>query len=351
MCFAILFYTLGFIFYRWYINKKQSENISYFLEFISKEMTLLEKNDYIELKHIGILKKQLKKINKLIAFEKALEQVKNDEQFPTYLNQLERVIKSITIHYKSRNQMEQAYLARFIAEYAAVGKWHHPTIYKTLVSYLENATIYLRESVLLATYQQPDSKWIINVFNYLSENNLFHHPKLIQDGLMKYPYDSDILIDDLWEKHDTFEESILLGLLGYITFKSDWFKETFYKMLKDERLNLEVKIRLIRYFKRHHYPKVEPLLIDFLKDEQDEIRIVTAHTLGDYHSEHVINSLKEALKDFNFYVRRNAIQSLLDLGASEQDLYDILNGQDRYAKEMLLYQLNKKAVKVYEPIR
>lgn len=339
ICFSILFYTIGFILYQWYDKQRQKKYIRNYHMMISEKQMLLLDEHYFERNHIKVLKDLLKKSNRLIAFEKALSQFEDTEQMSSYLKQLEPVIRYLVLEYQQRDQMEQAYLARFIAEFGAKGEWHHPLIYKTLVSYLKNATIYLRENVLAATYQQPDSKWIISVFDYLTENRLFHHSKLIQDGLLTYPYDSDRLIDELWEKHETFQEPIVLGLIGYITFKTGRYKEVFYELLQKDDVNIEVKIRLIRYFKRHPYPKVESVLIYLTKDKQDEIRIVAVHALSEYHSEQVVLTLKQALTDPNFYVRRNASQSLLSMGLSENDLIDVLHGQDRFAKEMLRYHL------------
>lgn len=339
ICFSILFFTIGFILYQKYDMRRQNKLKQQFIMMISEKQNLLLEEQYFDRQHIEVLKNQLVNLNKLISFEKALAHFEENEQLPIYLSQLEPVIKSLVIEYQQKDQMEQAYLAKFIATYAAKGKWHHPFIYKTLVAYLENATIYLRENILLATYQQPDSKWIISVFRYLTDNQLFHHPKLIQDGLLNYPYDYDSLIDELWEKRDTFHQPIVLGLIGYITYKSDRYKEVFYQLLQENQLDLEEKIRLIRYFRRHYYEKAESLLLDLANDKQDEIRIVAVNALSKYHSERVISTLKRALTDSNFYVRRNASQSLLEMGVSESELLDVLHGHDRYAKEMLRYHL------------
>lgn len=339
ICILILLYTISFIFFRWYGQQREIKHVNNYVSIISKQQQILQDESFIERLHIQVLSKRLKSVNQLIAFEKALNQLEKSCSISPYLLQLEPVIKNLVIHYQHRDPMEQAYLARFIATYAAKGKWHEPFIYQTLISYLDHATIYLRESVLLATYQQPDAQWIIKVFHYLTENDLFHHSKLIQDGLLQYPYDGDALIDELWKYRDTYHQHILLGLIGFITYKSDRYKEVFYQLLKENDIDLEVKIRLIRYFKKHVYPKVESLLIQLSKDKQDEIRIVAVHVLSEYKSEQVITSLKNALVDANYYVRRNASQSLLVMGVSLLDVMDVLTGKDRYAKEMLRYQL------------
>ena len=52
--------------------------------------------------------------------------------------------------------------------------------------------------------------------------------------------------------------------------------------------------------------------------------------------------LKQALHCANWYVRFNASQSLNDLQVPYLDLVDILNGSDRYAREMMLYRLEER---------
>jgi|GEM_PF-1066195 len=350
ICFLILFYTIGYIVYQRYYQNHEARLIKQYVNLISDQHLMLQQVGCIDENHCLLLSKRLKNINQLIAFEKALNQLesKSDEN-TDYLMQIESTIIELTNYYQQLDQMKQAYLAYFIAKYGR-GQWQSPSIYRILVSYLDNPTIYLRENVLLATYQQPEPKWIIKVLHYLTENELFHHSKLIQDGLLTYPFDCEELIDRLWEERQTFHPSIFLGLIGYITFKSDRYKETFYQMLQQEKVDLEVKASLMRYFKKHHLPKVEPLLIALASDEQDPIRIVAAYVLRDYPSKNVIATLKESLTDSNWHVRRNASQSLLAMNISEIDISDVLNGEDRYAKEMFRYHLQAERRTAHEPI-
>ncbi|MFB1052173.1 HEAT repeat domain-containing protein [Paraliobacillus sp. JSM ZJ581] len=340
ICLLILFYTISYIFYQWYDNQRQVKNTEKYVIFISEHQQFLIEEEYKEPNHLKQLSKLLKNTKQLIAFEQALDQLKKNQILSSdYLKQIEPVIVRLIANFQQKDQMKQAYLARFIATYAK-DNWHDPLMYKTLISYLDNATIFLRENVLAATYQQADPKWIINVYHYLTDNNLFHHPKLIQDGLLDYPYNHELLIDTLWKHRHSFNQSILLGIIGFITFTSDRYKKIFYNMLKTESLDLEVKTRLIRYFKKHHEPKATNLLISLASDRQDPIRIVTVFVLREYPSKNVIETLKKALTDANWHVRRNASQSLLAMNVPKEDLLDVLHGHDRYAKEMLQYHLH-----------
>ncbi|RCW77049.1 HEAT repeat domain-containing protein [Saliterribacillus persicus] len=342
ICLLILFYTIGYIFYQRYDHHREERVVKNYKHMILEQQQAIVQGTYMKRDYRKPLLKELKKTKQLIAFEKALHQLDNENvSISAYLTQIEPVIKKLVTHYQEYDLMEKAYLARFIANYAK-DSWQDPLIYRTLVSYLDHASIYLRENVLMATYQQSDPKWIIKVYQYLSENELFHHPKLIQDGLLSYPYDSEALIDELWKERQTFHEPIVLGMIGFITYQSDRYKHIFYDMLKEKQINLEVKIRLMRYFEKHHHPKVESLLISMVSDSQEPIRIIAVYVLRTYPSEKAIATLKKALTDASWYVRKNASQSLLAMHVSKSELLDVLTGHDRYAKEMLRYHIEEE---------
>lgn len=342
VCLLILLYTVGYALFQWYDRGQQQKIVQKYVHLIVEKGQLCSEDRYTGRAHLEELYIQLKPTKQLIAFERALSQLKKENRDVTaYLIQIEPVIKNLTKYYQRRNQMEQAYFAWFIATHAK-DRWQDPLIYQTLISFMDNSTIYLRENILQATYQQPNVKWIVHAYQKLTTNHRFHHPKLIQDGLLQFPYDDKVLMERLWDKRSTFHPSIVQGVIGFITYKSDDYKEAFYELLTKEQLDLELTTRLIRYFKNHHYPEMENLLQSMATDSEDTIRIVVAQVLSAYPSPTAIATLKEALKDANWHVRYNASQSLLKMDVSRMDVLDVVNGQDAYAKEMLHYHLHEE---------
>lgn len=341
ICLLILSYTIGYVIYQRYDRDHEVRDVKKYEAMILDHQHAILQGNYMKRDYCKPLLKKLKNTKQLIVFEKALNQLQMKKvPISTYLTQIEPVIKDLVVHYQNHDLMEKAYVARFIATYAK-DSWQDPLIFQTLVSYLDKGTIYLRENVLMATYQQSDPRWIIKVYHYLTENELFHHPKLIQDGLLSYPYDREALIDALWKQHKTFHQHIVLGLIGFITFQSDRYGEIFYETMLEVK-DLEIKIRLMRYFKKHYNKNVESLFISLASDPYDPIRIVAVYVLSEYPSEKVTATLKVALTDTNWYVRRNASQSLLAMNISKKELLDVLTGHDRYAKEMLQYHLQEE---------
>lgn len=337
VCLLILFYTVGYVLFQWYNHQRQQKIIEKYVHLISEKGQICRDGGYTGRAHSEKLYIQLKPMHQLIAFERALSQLKKEHTDVTaYLIQIEPAIMNLTKYYQRRNQMEQAYLAWFIATHAK-DRWQDPIIYQTLLSFLDNSTIYLRENVLKAMYQQPNVKWIIHAYRILTNNHQFHHPKLIQDGLLQFPYDSEVLAEQLWDKRSTLHPAIVQGIIGFITYQSDRYKEVFYGVLTREQPDLEIKTRLIRYFRNHYYPKAEALLQSMATDKQETIRIVVAQVLSAYPSDSVIETLKDALKDANWHVRHNASQALLQM-----DVPDGVNEQDSHAKEMPYHHLYEK---------
>ncbi|QMT19151.1 HEAT repeat domain-containing protein (plasmid) [Planococcus maritimus] len=338
-CFLILLYTVSYIIYQQYYKKYESVSIERYMKMIVDQNQKVQEEGFLHKEHVAWLSKQLKKTNQLVFFEKALTQLDTKAyQNHAYLKHLEPVVIELAEYHQRSNQMTQAYLAYFIAK-CSKGQWEASDIYRNLLSYLNEPTIYLRENVLLAMCQQKNPQWILKVLQFLTRQNLYHQPKLIQDGLLTFPFNSEELTDILWDRHQTFQESIVLGLIGFITIKSPNYKEVFFKKLVQKETTLEVKLQIMRYFKKHHYSKVEQELISLISDKQFAIRIVAASALGSYSSEVVVAALKKALTDSNWYVRKNASLSLLAITPTHEDILEVLNGSDRYAKEMLSYHL------------
>ena len=73
-----------------------------------------------------------------------------------------------------------------------------------------------------------------------------------------------------------------------------------------------------------------------------EYTTVSVSALAGYSGERVIDALKNALHSANWYVRYAAAVSLEALQVTYDDLIDIMNGNDRYAREMITYRLESR---------
>ena len=82
-----------------------------------------------------------------------------------------------------------------------------------------------------------------------------------------------------------------------------------------------------------------PILYDLLNDNTYEYDLVSAHTLRNYKGVQTKEVLIKALQSHNWYVRKNAAESLVIITKIDniKKIMDKLD--DKYAKEALSYQL------------
>ena len=84
-----------------------------------------------------------------------------------------------------------------------------------------------------------------------------------------------------------------------------------------------------------------PILIRALTDTEWEIRAMAAKTLGVLTSPHAVKPLAKAARDGEWWVRQNAVTSILAYSDSDEILTSIVKSGDRYAYDSMLYALEK----------
>ena len=86
-------------------------------------------------------------------------------------------------------------------------------------------------------------------------------------------------------------------------------------------------------------------LKEYIKKEDTnywEYAAVSAFALKNYQEKEVKNILIEALSHPNWYVRKNAAISLAEMKLTKNDVQKIMDKKDKYANEILSYELKKQ---------
>lgn len=112
--------------------------------------------------------------------------------------------------------------------------------------------------------------------------------------------------------------------------------------LLEQTDELETKIACLRYFGKYPNERLRARLYRITEESgaaEWEICAVCMSVLASYPGEETLRLLKSGLCSRNWYVRYNAALSLRALKVSAEQMQDILNGNDRFAKEMLQYRL------------
>lgn len=77
-------------------------------------------------------------------------------------------------------------------------------------------------------------------------------------------------------------------------------------------------------------------IIELLKDEAWEVRAIAAKVLGQLQDTKALIPLVNALSDREWYVRYNAANSLISIEGGIDLVYDVLEGEDRFAKDIVI---------------
>ncbi|MED9965734.1 MAG: hypothetical protein UFJ18_02960 [Blautia sp.] len=326
-------------------DKRYKKRCSEIKEIFEKQLYCLEQGNILTEKEQDKFVKKLCRVEYLMAFEQVLtEELEAGRNLEIYFENYRRSTQQLCAHYQNKEDMQKAYMA-YVLSYCHVKNTQENTVaIEFLLNMLGNKNIYCRENALYTLYSVGDEELLIEGLRRLNASPYFHYSKLLTEGLLTFRGDYHKLIDGLWEIWEEWKVEIQVAILNYIRFKTGGYEDKMYQLLRDERQNEEIHYSAIRYLGKYAYIPVYPLFLAFLeeKGERWNYAAIAASALASYPGESTIHNLKKALGNANWYVRYNAAQSLMNLGVRESDLSDVLNGKDRFAKEMLEFCLEEQ---------
>ncbi len=251
--------------------------------------------------------------------------------------------RALAREYGRKPAMERAFFAYVVASYHPPLADEYDPLVETLLGYLDSSTVYCRENVLSALYALGSCQGVEHVYSILNEWGWFHSPKLLSDGMMRFAGDKETLVRRLWQHRREWDEALVTAVVQFAAMlPGDDFAPPFLNALEREKLPLELRFSLVRYFQRHACPQAEPMLLRLMEvhtGEQGQLAIAAAASLSAYRSPAARQALKDALHSRNWHIRYNAAASLGRLGLDGDEVEEIRASGDRYAMEMLDYAL------------
>ncbi len=347
VCLAMIVFNIvtAFIFKK---RDKKTEHVSErFYSAVLMQLERIKHNGHCDDEHKRYLSRKLKRVGNLIAFDKMLETayaIETDE-VKQYLSELDSVFIALCSHYCHRDSIEAAYIPFIIKKYRLIASRAFPSITETLFRLLDEPSIYCRENAMQALYTTGDCECVIKALMRVDKSEYFYHGKLISDGLLNFEGRCDELIDRIILQFDSFSTEMQINLLNYIRFSSPNYCEFSYSLLSDEDRDDEIRYCAIRYLGKYRFDEAYELLCRLSRElnaEKWQYAAIASTALAIYPSARTVELLKSNLYSRNWYIRYNAAESLERIGVSYSELTDILDGNDRYAAEILRYRLERK---------
>ncbi len=341
VCISMLIYNILYNFY----SRSSNQRLEKHAEKLSKRVQVQLQNGVREgvvaLSHQRYMRRKLSKITQLLAFEHFLEEEADPEENGVYLQEMRGVFQQLADIYRRRESTQAAYFCYFISHHAKALEAEE--LREKIVSYMEKDSLYCRVHALKALCAFGDPESVVDALLLMERKQGAElHEKVIVEILLIFQGEADLLIECLWKDIKQFSVRIQRALLDYIRFQSGKYGDEMLAIMENEALDKELRFAAIRYFGKYPDPRAKDTLLSFTRDLDSlkwEFTAISASSLARYEGTDVIEALIAAMHSANWYVRYNAAASLEAQGLSYGQLLEVLQGDDRYARDMLAYRL------------
>ena len=316
---------------------------------IHRQVERIDRGEAVDLSYKKRLKRKLLRVKNMVAFDRALEKetaTAPAESIGAYLKELEDLIEELAMVYLKRENLQAAFFAYFVSHHKIGQYGNGQKMEEILLNFLQKSSFYCKINALqaLCSFGSPAS--IVYGLELETRNKTKIHEKVVTEILLSYKGDHEQLIQLFWKRLPVLAPRLQLAVLNYIRFQSGGWKSEMYEIMTDSRQDKELRLAAIRYFARYPDESARDFLLTatLSKDPMEwEAAAVSATALASYTGEEVIRTLVKAMSSSNWYIRYNAAASLEAHGLEYSQLLDIIRGDDRYAREMILYRLEEAA--------
>lgn len=318
--------------------------------------------------HLVYLAKRLARLSWMEAYDRALEEQceRNSRRLEDYLIAAAPVFIMLLPAYRFKDDLHRAFFANMVE------KWYRPRpapaeLVSALQGYTQAGSFYLRQNALEALAAVGGARDLAAAFVAMDRAQEFHHPKLLTEVALSFQGDANHLAVELSERFAEMSPSAQVAVMNYLRMSGAvaapkgclgadgqphptpraaqvaWV----IGLLQDPAQDRELRLACLRFLGSHTSPEAYPLLLELAQERDDgawEFSAVACTVLAQYPAPQTVAVLKGCLSSRVWYVRNNAAASLCSLEVSlGEDLGDVLDGTDAYAREMLLYHWERAA--------
>ncbi len=350
ICVSLLVFNLCYIFAD-AAKGRRIKNPGRDLKRLQKRVESYAQTGLIAKKEHKANQRMLSHVGKLERFHWCAEKLMQEmpDETASYLSACEGDSRYLALVYQKKDELQKAYFARLLEMYGMGRGEKYDELKKILVEMACSPSVYTRENALRVLYHSGSTEAVVRAFVQMSRRGIFHYGKLLTDGLLSFSGNYEQLVWELWRHRQQLSDDYTLAVMQSIRMSQDGYEEEFGKLLEKDDEDQELRLEALRYFRRYRYDPVYPVLLDIMKGRRRmgwEYQAVTALTLANYPGAETETVLKAALCHVNWYVRYNAADTLVTAFGDEEGRFsDVLEGEDRYAREILLYMLRRSSQK------
>lgn len=355
-CIAVLLFNILYIFIDKYSGTRLEKNSLELLDGIMEQCRRIEEAQRVDPEYLEKMKKAMNKLSGLKAFEQSMDAAfvnVSGEIAETYIVEMRSVFLYLTAVYERRDDIEKAYFASIVEKFGVDrGQNGYDGVIEFLLKMVVSRNVYVRENALRALYSVGSSDAVLSAWDKMEDNAVAHSTKLLADGLLRFTGDKQELAHILWGNRDRFSARRILPVMQFIRFSGFDFRDEFLELLDKDSADKELRLEAIRYFRKCPCREGGELLRRFLEYQAFidwEYAAMAALALAEYPGGETVECLKNGLGASNWYVRLNCAEALIyGLQVPQMQLFDVYNGNDRYAREILQYVYERAEIKEQE---
>ncbi|SHF28230.1 HEAT repeat-containing protein [Caloramator proteoclasticus DSM 10124] len=201
----------------------------------------------------------------------------------------------------------------------------------SLLDLIDIEVVEVKYNVLMALAKIGDEEAFIEAFKRLSKTIPLSERSLVEIA-DSFEGDKIYVYRNLMYLEDEFISSIFIKSAG--NYKNTILADEIAIFLADE--NKEKKIAALKALGNMGDNRYVIQIIELLNDESWEVRAIAAKVLGQLQDNRALIPLVKALSDKEWYVRYNAANSLISIEGGIELVYDVLDGEDRFAKDIVV---------------
>lgn len=334
LCVALIVFDLAFLAvknirsYEYYPRNKKLEKK------IRDEIVLHREFGSFSPNFLSDLNKLLSKTKNLITLHSELERA------PYAKAWFRSVIFAQIDSYIKKSDYEQAFYTYIVSIFDYNDEPIPPHFANQFVKFLDSNSLYTFSNTMNALYRFGQVNLILLGLDKVNERGKFYHKKLLTDGILGSQVDQIALTEHLVERFYRYSPHVQDCLLDIFRMGKGDASALCMSLMTNTETAEQVRYSAMRYFIKHPDNFSRGFFLHILKNPNAAWveQMLSIQALGPYSDDESYQLVKSKATSRHWYVRTNAVEYLHRHGMTREEIADILQSQDRYAGEALLYQ-------------
>lgn len=318
VCIFLIIFEILWWFYTRIRYIKIKNKVKQYEKELEIQIEYLKDYNSIKIVHKNKMSKELKKVNNLLAFEKACDNVFEEEEvyFQDYITRILNVFVYISDYYnRKKNDTEKAYLAYLIGKYLKNNDeiTIPSNLIEILYKYMECNNIYCKVNAMETIYLIGKTENIIRAISIINNQEFTYNQTLLLNGLKNVRKNKKKLAIELFKRFDEYNKNIQILIIKFLSNYKYVDEDLILEKLIDSKTDIDVRCEMMRYFQKNQNEKAKSFLIQQLDKKEivaNDLNIKAIGTLGYYEDSEVRELLYKLKNSKDNLIKESAYRSL-----------------------------------------